>query len=33
VDKFVNEAIEQASKILEKIDEKWPAEDVSEKVR
>ena len=26
MDKFVNKAIEQAAQILEKIDEKWPAE-------
>jgi hypothetical protein len=33
MDKIVNKAIEQAVALMEKIDEKWPAEDVSEKVR
>ncbi len=33
MDKYLNKAIEQASKILEKIDERWPAEGVSEEVR
>jgi hypothetical protein len=28
MDKFVNKAIEQAAQIMEKIDERWPAEAV-----
>lgn len=32
-DFFIDKALKEASAILEKIDQRWPAEDVREKVR